>query len=146
MQTTRWVVVANREKAKIYQRNKQATEMELIEELDCPDARLHEQDLASGTLGEALSSAGENQQRTMRPEHTEHQKLLIDFAGDVANKLEKGRKAHLFEHLDVIADPGFLGALREKLASPTLQLIEKEVSKNVVDAEPKALRKYLVDA
>ncbi|WP_416396942.1 host attachment protein [Allohahella sp. A8] len=146
MQTTRWVVVANREKAKIYQRNKQATEMELIEELDCPDARLHEQDLASGTLGEALSSAGENQQRTMRPEHTEHQKLLIDFAGDVASKLEKGRKAHLFEHLDVIADPGFLGALREKLASPTLQLIEKEVSKNVVDAEPKALRKYLVDA
>ncbi|GAA3967799.1 host attachment protein [Allohahella marinimesophila] len=145
MQTTRWVVVANREKAKIYQRNKQATEMELIEELDCPDARLHEQELANGTLGESFASAGDGQ-RTVRPVHTEHQKLLVDFAGDVAEKLEKGRKAHLFEHLDVIADPGFLGALRDKLASPTLQLIEKEVSKNVVDAEPKALRKYLVDA
>ena len=145
MQTTRWVVVANREKAKIYQRNKLATEMELIDELDCPDARLHEKDLANGSLGESFESAGEGQ-RTMRPEHTENQKLLADFASEVAEKLEKGRKAHLFQHLDIIADPGFLGALRDKLASPTLQLIEKEVSKNVVDAEPKALRKYLVDA
>jgi len=145
MDTTRWVIVGSKEKAHIYKRNKMATELELVETLNCPDARLHEQDLARDKPGQSFESSGPGQ-HAMDPVTTEAEKLRTDFAGEVAAHIEKARKANLFEHLDLIASPEFLGALRDKLSSQTHQLIEREVSKNVVDADPESLRKYLVDA
>jgi protein required for attachment to host cells len=114
----------------------------LIEKIDNPAARQPDRDLESDRPGRAYNSttgarsAVDGERSTRRSSHE-------DFARLIAEEVERGRNAHEFERLVLIAGPRMLGLIRAALSAPARQLVAAEVSKDLVHADEQAIRKHV---
>jgi protein required for attachment to host cells len=67
----------------------------------------------------------------------------IRFAREIVDRLEQGRVERDFEHLVVVAAPGFLGHLRATMAEPLHALVAKELAKDYTELTASELRAHL---
>jgi protein required for attachment to host cells len=126
-----WVVAADTSRARIFLSEKPASELQEIQTLTHPAARLHEGDLISDTT---------------EGEPDEHKQAEADrFAAHVCATLEAGRKSGQFERLYLVAAPNFLGMLRKHQSSALKQTLAGEVNKNLASHAPAEIRKQLPD-
>lgn len=65
---------------------------------------------------------------------------LTHFAKDVAQRIDKDRINHEFDKLVIVASPRMLGLLRQALPQPAQALLAGEVSKDIVQLGPDAIR------
>ena len=125
-----WILAADSTEARLFTREKKFSPP--IERQDWlhPESRLPGRDLEHDRQGKTFSSHGygqsDNQKRT-EPKQREAQ----DFARELAGHLDAARARGEFESLSIVADPAFLGLLRDQLGSDTRALIDKEVDKNL---------------
>jgi protein required for attachment to host cells len=56
----------------------------------------------------------------------------IEFATQIAHRLESGRKEDTFDELVLIAPPAFLGLLRRRLSKTLMERVSLEIDKNLV--------------
>lgn len=61
------------------------------------------------------------------------------FARQLALRLERLARGERIERLVVIAEPRFLGLLREELSEPIRQVVTREVPRNLTTAVPRAI-------
>lgn len=66
-----------------------------------------------------------------------------EFAGAVADELERGRQENAFGKLIVIAPPLFLGALRNEFPDLLKRMIVAEIDRELVHASPAELSEYV---
>jgi len=137
-----WVVVASNTRCRIFAQHKHNGPLEELEDLVHPEGRLHERRLASDRPGRTFDRAGEGRHAKGNPVKPQEQEN-IRFAKDVADKIDAARKQDKFERLVLIAEPGFLGQLRQGLPAATQQRLSAELHKNLVEADPDRIREAL---
>lgn len=141
---TTWVVVAHKAGARFMEhRSGFGRHLNLVRELDNPDGRKKNQELDTDRPGEGASSGGRMMRRAMLPEQTAHEHVAITFAQTLASELTKARAEGAFDQLILVAEPGFLGLLREALDKPTRQAVIDSVNKNLAVEQPNEVAQHI---
>lgn len=135
-----WVVVANGSQAKIYT-NDNSNKLTLKCCLEHPESHLKDSDLVSDAPGiNAGAIAGSHAYETKI-----HAKVKekLHFAEQIACYLEESLKNQEFERLYLVANPNFLGHLRECFPAHVSQTIFAEVDKDLTHCSQEEVRDYL---
>ncbi len=138
----KWLVVADRSRARIFSMTGPTTPLREIEDLLHPEGRQKARDLKSDRpprlfrgRGEAShpveSKVGPNEQET------------IDFAKRIADYIEQARVQGESAPWVLIAPPDFLGALRAALSAPARKCVVQTLDKNLVQASESEIRAHL---
>ncbi len=140
-----WILVAGRANAKVFNRVARNEPVKLIKEFSCPQGKLHEGDLVTGSEGAVFQSAGKGQQRSTETEVSATEHEAEKFAKSLSQMLLDARLQGEFDHLELVADPTFLGHLRGVIDNQTMKVVVREVDKNVAGKPVRELQKYLED-
>ncbi len=133
---TRLLLVAESARARLYEM--QGDAVREVDDLVHPEGRLHARDLVSDSPGRAFDSAGQGR-HSMEP-HTEATRTeAAAFARELAARLEAARTHGKIDAIGLVAPPRFLGLLRDSLDEGTRRLVDVEIDKNLLGAEPERL-------
>ncbi|MEO6563917.1 MAG: host attachment protein [Nitrosospira sp.] len=136
-----WILVANRSGAKLFERTG-SEDVKLKENIVHPDGRLKAHDIDTDAPTRTVDTGGHGQHGTGSPvSPTEH--IAEQFAKKLGELLDKGRTDHAYTKLVLIAEPGFLGELRNGLDQNTAALVSKTIGKNLPDISEHDLPDYL---
>ena len=124
-----WVLVADGSRARLLNReqNRSLTE---VEAFVCPKERLREQDLTSDRGGRSFDSRGGGS-HGVRAATSQHEQVAIEFAKQLAERLDGLRNSGAMDKLVLIAAPAFLGHLRAKISDETQSLIALSIDKDL---------------
>lgn len=137
-----WVVVANRAVAHLFRTGWSREPLQELESMVHPAGRLHDRDLVTDGPGRGFDRVGQGHHATdPGTAPGEHEAEL--FAVELARRLHKDRAEHRFDALVLVADPGFLGLLRNHLDDPTRKQVILEVDKNLAHMDAAAIRAHL---
>lgn len=140
-----WVVVADKNRCRIFRQTSRTSPMEEIAVLVAPVTRLRNQDITTDRPGSTFDSGGQGRHikgSSVEPVEQE----AIRFAKDVVAKLEDGRRQNSFQRLYVIAEPRFLGHLRQHYSRPLEEMIAAEIDKDWATQTADEIRERLRDA
>jgi protein required for attachment to host cells len=137
-----WVVVACSTRCRIFAQHTHSGPLIQVEELEHPEGRLRARELVTDRPGRSFDSAGQGRHAMGQPVDPTEQEN-IRFAKVVARKIEVARKKDRFGRLVLVADPRFLGHLRQALTPATKQRLTTELHKNLADADPGRIREAL---
>ena len=139
-----WVIAANSEYARLFKTTGVGQPLEEFETLVCSAARQSEQDLVSDRPGRSFDSSGSGR-HAMEPGEQAGEHIARAFAKEVAHFLDESFEQGHFNHLVVMASPGFLGLLRTEFSQQVRSVIRQEVNKNLVRLQVSELCKHLPD-
>ena len=124
-----WVLVADGGRARLLNLEKDRSLTE-VEGFICPEERLREQDLTSDRSGRSFDSKGGGR-HGMEPATSQQEQVAIEFAKELAERLEALRNSGAMDRLVLIAAPAFLGHLRAKISDETQSLIALSIDKDL---------------
>ncbi len=137
-----WIVVANNSCARIFTAETPTSPLTEIEILTHPQGRQHAQNLSSDLPGrQADKSSPSHHGLSDRTELKKQE--AIHFAKQITQHLDAARKRQAYKQLIIIADPDFLGLLREQMPAATAKLITLEVDNNLSKEKADKIRQYL---
>lgn len=137
-----WVVVADSSHARIFRAEGFGRRLIEVETLAHPEGRLHETQLTSDIPGRTFDSHGQGR-HAMEEETSPKRHEAIQFAKRISGALESARNTGNFDALVLVAEPRFLGLLRDNLTRETNKLVELAIDKNLVRQTPEAIRERL---
>jgi len=140
-----WIVVAESSRARIFALHGLMTPLQELEDLVNPAAREAEHNLVSDRPGRTTDSSG-GQRHAKQAQVSPREQVALTFAREIADRVEQGRTHDRFAHLVIAGAPAFLGLLRRSLSEATRQKIRKEIHKNLVREDEKAIRDCLREA
>ena len=136
-----WVVVADNCQARIYHVVK-FPKIEEIFFLEHPESGLHNRDLTSSKPGHSVLRGGGisySYQSENKPKHLE----AVKFAVHLADFLSSAEQKKEFNRLYVIAEPSFLGLLRQHITPGTKKTIIAEVAKELTSRDVATIEHHL---
>lgn len=136
-----WVVVANSCEAKLFTVSK-FPHIELVEKLEHPESKLHDQDLVSSKPGRSFQSGGTTRHAYSQETDPKKQEIEI-FAKQVADLITSSHQKNAFQRLYLIASPQVLGMLRSHFNRQVQESIVKEISKDMINHTDKEIEKQL---
>jgi len=137
-----WVVVASSTRCRIFTQQKHSGPLLEVEQLEHPEGRMRRREFSTDRPGRSFDSAGHGRHAMGQPVDPLEQES-IRFAKTVAMKIDNARKKHRFDRLVLVADPRFLGHLRQGLSPATRHHLTTELQKNLADADAGAIRAAL---
>lgn len=137
-----WIAVADRNHCRVFQRTSRQGQLEELFDLVSPTSRLKNQDIDADRHGRSFDRQGQGR-HAMDPPVEATEQEAIRFAKDVAERLDTGRKEQRFDRLYVVAEPRFLGHLRQEFTRPLKDVIAAEVDKDWATHEPEQIRQRL---
>jgi protein required for attachment to host cells len=123
-----WILIANRAGARIV--DKQANNFSLVETIAHEQGRLRDRDIDSDKQGRSFDRVGGGR-HALSASESAHEHDAKAFAQQLADKLRAERNAKRFERLVLVAEPHFLGLLRDALDSVTARTVIASVSKDL---------------
>lgn len=142
--STRWVVVADASRARIFETRALGRGLKEIEDLVNPNGRAHSNDLLADHGGRTYAHTGARAGKSQpRSDPVEHEVEM--FAKRLADRIEQGRVERRFDRLCFVAPPRFLGLLREKCCRETGKLIEFELAKDLSQLDAASIDQHLRD-
>jgi protein required for attachment to host cells len=142
MKKTVWIVVANRGVARLFQARQATGPLEEMDAFIHPEARLPDRDLVSDRPGRGFERSGPGR-HAEEPDSSVAEVEADSFALELSRFLLKSRHDGRFDALVLMAAPGFLGSLRDRLDGQIKERILLEVDKNLVHLDAMAVRGYL---
>ena len=139
--TTTWILVANASIARLFAHSGHEHGLALVKELSHPQSRMKNADLVTDRAGHMQGSGDGHGSRQPRTEAKEQEAL--HFAGELALELGHGRNAGKFEHIVLVATPGFLGMLNDKLDPQLAKLVTRRYEKDYTQITDKELAAHL---
>jgi protein required for attachment to host cells len=136
------VIVADAGRAKILSAEMTDAPLSESEDLVHPESRLREQDLVADGYGSGRDSGGFGK-HSMGHEKEAHARQASIFASEVCARIDQIRRRDKLHRIYLIAAPGFLGLLRDKLNRQCLTLVSGEVGKNLVTHSLSDIRAHL---
>ena len=136
-----WIVVADAGRGRIFEMQQKGHLAE-IEDFANPAERERNADLRTDGHGRFYSK-GQQEGHTSQPAVTpkEHEAEL--FAGHIADYLDKARSRNKYSSLRLIAAPGFLGLLRNKLDEEVRKLVDQELDQDLTKISVRELEQRL---
>lgn len=141
MHDTTLVAVAQRAKARFFL-HVPGGGFDEVTDLVHPESRAHGRDLASDRPGRVHESHGPGRS-AMAQEETPKEREASTFAREIAEAIRSRRNANEFDRLVLVAEPGFLGMLREALDDATAKTIHGEVRKDIVERPLAEIKEHL---
>ncbi|MFA6051437.1 MAG: host attachment protein [Methylobacter sp.] len=136
-----WILVADNSRARIFTAETPSSPLEEIDDLSHSEGRLHDREMTTDLPGK-IKSAGAGGHTFEQP--TDPKKHEADvFAHSVANYLEDAHNANKFKQLLIIAEPSFLGLLRNQLPEQIKRLVSFELDKNLTKHSAEDIRQHL---
>lgn len=140
-----WILVAESSRAKLYASDGTLAPLSELEDLVHPAGRMHEGDLVSDRAGNDGGSVGQGR-HVMDDKITAREHEKIEFARQLAERLDVGCNSGSFERLVLIAPPAFLGLLRDKLSKKVMERVYKQIDKNLVQKPAEVVREHIAMA
>lgn len=137
-----WVLVADSSRARIFRAEGVEGRLVEVEDLAHPEGRLHETDLTTDLPGRSFDSHGQGR-HAMEEDTPPKRHEAITFAKRIGGVLEGARNAGNYDALVIVAEPRFLGLLRDNLSQETIKLVGLQLDKNLVQQAPDAIRERL---
>lgn len=128
--TTTWILVAHRAGARLFENTGPGKGLKLLEQIDHPEGRLKNVEINSDKPGRAFDSFGGGR-HSMSKEHEPKEQMAIQFAKSLGELLDKGRARNQFSKLVLVAEPRFLGELRNTLTQQTAALVSASIDKDL---------------
>lgn len=140
--STNWLLVANRTGARLFENPGPGKGLIKLEEFSHPEGRLKDQDFVSDDKGRVQDRPGQGSHKREMPESpSEHQDR--HFAHNLAETLKHGLDEHRFTRLFLVAEPGFLGDLKEALDKKTASILEGTLGKDLLHVEDRDIPDHL---
>lgn len=117
-----WIVVAHQGGARLVE--ERDDELRIFETIAAPEPRSRDSERGSGPSGRPSERRGSKARDSARAH------AATVFAGQLADRLDKGRIAKSFRELVLIASPRFLGALRRALDPTTASMVRGTLDKD----------------
>ncbi len=136
-----WVVVADNTRARIFSADTASSPLSEIDSFTHTEGRLHDREITSDLPGKIKSDNGGGHAFEQPTDPKKHE--ADNFAHDVAQYLESARNGHKFETLLIVAEPSFLGLLRNHLSEHIKKQISFELDKNIATLGSDEIRKHL---
>ena len=137
-----YVLVADSSIAKLFSIKKSSGELTLVDSLTSPDARLRNQELKSDKAGRVFDIKGAGRHDT-EGNQSPKQQAAVRFSKVLADRLKKDLLAKRFGQLYFVAEPGFLGLLRQAIDDDVADLLKESVSKNLTRHDLEDIRNSL---
>jgi protein required for attachment to host cells len=134
-----WILIASRTGARIIER--QGRELSLVQELSHARGRLRDREVDSDRHGRSSSRTGAS--HAFGQPESPHEHDAKAFARELAESLRQGRMEGRYQRLVLIAEPHFLGLLRQALDDVTGRLVAATVSKDLTHVELRQLASHL---
>ncbi len=136
-----WILVADNTRVRIFSADTPSSPLQEIDDLVHTEGRLHDREMTSDLPGK-IKSAGAGGHTFEQP--TDPKKHEAEtFAHHVGCYLEEARNANKFEQLLIIAEPSFLGLLRNQLPERLKKLVCFELDKNLTAQSAADIRQHL---
>jgi protein required for attachment to host cells len=140
--TPTWIVAGDSAEARIFLTEKRFGEWAEVARLANPEAATRERDRGTDRPGRVFDSFGKGR-HAMAPEETGQQHEIHRFAHNVGSYLNKGHSAGAFDHLVLIAEPSFLGYLRQELSAVSKKSVVCEIAMNPKGHDVEKLKSLL---
>ena len=137
-----WILVSDSSHARFFTADTASAAILEIEDLVHPESRQHAGDITSDLPGkqhDGNTSGHHRVDTTSEP----HKQEVTHFAREVANHLRDKLMSNEFSHLVIVAEPSFLGALRNQLDEQVKKLVTLEVDKNLTRHSVEDIRSHL---
>lgn len=143
--STVWVLVADSAQARLFSANLRNGSLTEEEQLENPEARMHEGDFATAARGHLVGGKRGSQMggHSAADDHSAKKQSSDEFARKVGESLHRARLDGAVARLYLIAEPRFLGELREHLDEPTRRLVVSEIGRSLVGLTPARIREHL---
>ena len=137
-----WILVAHRGGARLFENLGPDTGLTLVEAIPHPEGRLQNQEINADRPGRSFDSMGHGR-HSMGKEVEPTEQLAQRFAKKLSEKLDLARAEHRFSKLMLVAEPRFLGQLRDALPPHTAALVSATLDKDLIGIEDRDLPGYL---
>lgn len=142
MMGKRWILVAHRSGARLFENKGPGKGLELLKALEHPAGKLRNGQIDSDKHGRSFDRRGGGRHAyTAEQEPTTH--IAEQFAKQLAALLDEGRTQQRYAQLVLVAEPRFLGILRGALTASTAALVSATLDKDLGNAEQRELPKHL---
>jgi protein required for attachment to host cells len=138
-----WILVADNTHARFFTTSTPSSGLVEIEDIAHTEGRLHDREITSDLPGKIKSSDGGGHAFEQPTDPKKHE--ADNFARLVTQHLETAHNANKFEQLLIIAEPSFLGLLRNHLPEQIKKLVCFELDKNITTLTAAEIRKHLPD-
>jgi protein required for attachment to host cells len=133
MTSTSWVVVADGNRARIFETPGLKLDLHEIEGFTDPQARTRDPELRNGDSG-----------RDAMPSATSPDDAARDrFAKMLGDYLDQGRLHQRFQRLRLAIEPRFLGLLRRHLSDETRKLVFEEIGADISKLDARGIQRHL---
>lgn len=147
--STTWIVSADAGRARIFAESDPQQALEEVKDMVSANARLRDSDINTDRIGATAagqsihSTGGATPNKQYQPAQTPEQHDATLFAKDVCGFLLQGMQDKRFQKLSLVAEPRFLGVLREALDNQLKPLINLELNKDYSHLDGRQLREQL---
>ena len=143
---TQWYVLANRSGAVIYA-NGTERKFQFLERIPNPSGHLTEAELDSDRPGRGFSSASSGQLRhSLDRRSKRHEEVARRFARHLGKALERAHREARFGSLVLVAEPHFLGLLREGLTPAVQRAVSHEIRHQYSEGSDEELKRRIFSA
>ncbi|WP_046690088.1 host attachment protein [Leptospira santarosai] len=136
----KWVVVANRSEAKIFEYKGARKGLELLESMKNPKGRMKNRELilnsSKRVKAQRVAFDTESVQEPKR-------KVAESFASQISDVIAQGRKSNRFLSLVLISEPRFLGMLLDKMDRKSQSMIFHKMGKDITATNNRAILSHL---
>ena len=133
-----WVVAADASRARIFSREKKFSPLAEEEGLVHGESRLKREELTRDRPGQVFESATPGENINAEPTDPRSREAEV-FARELGEKLGAIRASGQMQGLTLIAEPRFLGRLRDHLDRPTREQVLFEVGKNLTRSDTETI-------
>ena len=136
-----YILVADSSRARIFTAKTPSSSLEEIEALAHTEGRLHDREMTSDLPGKIKGEGSVGHAFEQPTDPKKHEASI--FAHRIAGFLEEAHNEKKFEQLLIIAEPSFLGLLRNQLPEQLKKLVCFELDKNITTHSNDDIRKHL---
>lgn len=125
-----WILVADSAHARIMATTARTAMPTEVTRLEHPESRLKESELVSDQPGRSRETRAQGHAMDEASATAQEEAA---FADEIVHTLDKARQEGRFSDLILVANPHFLGVLRQKLNGPLEKAVVQSVDKNLVN-------------
>jgi protein required for attachment to host cells len=137
MNTTTWLLAANRSRARLFEVPREGDELVEIADFAHPEGRMHRRDLVTDGPGRFYGKGERDQGHSAGTEDDWPAHETNKFAEQIRDYLDHARTQDRFSELWIVAAPAFLGVLREKLTKGVGREVALEIDKDITTEAPR---------
>jgi protein required for attachment to host cells len=137
-----WILVANNANARIFTAETPSSPLTELEGFSHSESRFHDRELTTDLPGKIKNAGGIGGHAFEQPTDPKKHEAQV-FAHELADTLEAAHNDDKFRQLLLIAEPSFLGLLRDELPDVVKKVVSFELDKNLVKADATEIREHL---